>query len=147
MRGLTAFREPSYCLGDLGQLGVGGAALQPQAMIDGGSAADHGSGGDVVRNAALGNGYGAISYFDVAGDAYLPGENHVVAYVGGAGQADLGAEQGVVSDDAAVADVDHIVDLRPAADAGFANAGAVDAGVGLDLDVALNRHVAGLHDL
>ena len=115
-------------------------------MIDGGSAADHGSGGDVVRDAALGNGYGAVSYFDVAAAAYLSGQDHVVAYVGGAGEANLGAEQGVVSDDAAVADVDHVVDLRAAPDAGLSDAGTIDAGVGLDLDVALERYVAGLND-
>ena len=33
------------------------------------------------------------------------------------------------------------------ADAGLADAGAVDAGVGLDLDIALQRDVAGLDDL
>src|SRR6202140_607177 len=105
---LLAVRQLSHCFGYFGEPGVGGAALQPQAVIDGGSAADHGSGGDVVGNAALGNGYGAVSNFDVAGDAHLAGKDYVVAYVGGAGQADLGAEESVVSDGAAVAYVDHV---------------------------------------
>src|ERR1700687_2607366 len=35
-------RQLSYCFGNLRQLGVDGAALQPQFVIDGGSAADHG---------------------------------------------------------------------------------------------------------
>ena len=83
--GLVPLRELSYCLGDLRQLGVGGAALQPQFVIDGGSAADHGSGGNVVGDAALGDGDGAVSDFDVAGDAYLSRQDDVVAYVGCAG--------------------------------------------------------------
>src|ERR1019366_938295 len=86
-------RQLSYCLGNFRQLGVGGAALQPQPVIDGGSAADHGSGGNVVRDAALRDGYGSVADFYVAGDAYLSGQDYVVAYVGGAGQAHLGADE------------------------------------------------------
>ena len=108
---LLAVRQLSHCFGYFGEPGVGGAALQPQSVIDGGSAADHGSGGDVVGDAALGNGYGAVSNLDVAGDAYLAGKDYVVAHIRRAGQADLGAEESVVSDGAAVAYVDHVVDL------------------------------------
>src|SRR5208283_5924296 len=140
-------RQLSYCLGNFRQLGVSGAALQPQPVIDGRSAADHGSGGNVVRDAALGDGDGSVSDLDVAGDAYLSGENHVVAYIRRSGQADLRDEQRVVAYGATVADLDQVVDLRAAPNAGFANAGAVDAGVGLDLDVAFDDHVAGLTDI
>jgi hypothetical protein len=115
-------------------------------MIDGGSAADHGSGGNVVGDAALGYGYGSVSDFYVAADAYLSGQDYVVAYVGGAGQAYLGAEKSVVSDGAAVAYVDQVVDLCAASYAGLAYAGSVDAGVGLDLGVALDYYVSGLDD-
>jgi hypothetical protein len=106
-----SLRQLSYCFGNLRQLGVGGAALQPQAVIDGGSAADHGSGGNVVGDAALGYGYGSVADFYVAADTYLPGQDYVVAYVGRAGQAYLGAEQRVVSDGAAVAYMDQVVDF------------------------------------
>src|SRR6202171_3892836 len=139
-------RQLSYCFGNLRQLGVGGAALQPQAVIDGGSAADHGSGGYVVVDAALGYGYGSVADFYVAADAYLSGQDYVVAYVGSASQAYLGAEKRVVSDGAAVAYVDEVVNFCAAADAGLAYAGAVDAGAGLDLGVALSYYVAGLDD-
>src|SRR5216684_8957490 len=139
-------RQLSYCFGNLRQLGIGGAALQPQAVIDGGSAADHGSGGNIVGDAALGYGYGSVADFYVAADAYLSGQDDVVAYIGGAGQAYLGAEQRVVSYGAAVANVDQVVDFCAASDAGFAYAGSVDAGVGLDLDVAFYGNVAGLDD-
>jgi hypothetical protein len=88
----STLRQLPYCFGYLWQLRVGGAALQPQSVIDGGSAADHGSGGNVVGDAALGYGYGSVSDFYVAADAYLSGQDYVVAYVGGAGQAYLGAE-------------------------------------------------------
>ena len=81
-----------------------------------------------MGDAALGYSYGAVSDFYVARDAYLPSEDYVVANVGGAGQADLGAEQRVVSDGAAVADVHHVINLRSAADPGLSDAGAVDAG-------------------
>jgi len=115
-------------------------------VIDGGSAAYHGSGGNVVGDAALGYGYGSVSDFYVAADAYLSGQDYVVAYVGRAGQAYLGAEQRVVSYGAAVAYVDQVVDFCAASYAGFACAGAVDAGVGLDLGVALDYYIAGLDD-
>src|SRR5271166_3509793 len=84
-------RQLSYCLGDLRQPGVGGAALQPQFVIDGGIAADHRSGGDVVGDAALGYGDGSVSDFYVAAYAYLSGQDYVVAYVGGTRKAHLGA--------------------------------------------------------
>ncbi len=42
--------------------------------------------------------------------------------------------------------VDQVVDLGAASDAGFAYAGAVDAGICLDLGIALYHYVAGLHD-
>src|SRR5580700_10222341 len=91
--GSLPLRQLSHGLCNLGQLGIGGAALQPQAVINGGSAADHGSGGHVLGDAALGYGDGAVS------------------------------------DGAAVAYVDEVVDLGAVSDAGFAYAGAVDAGV------------------
>ena len=115
-------------------------------MIDGGSAADHGSGGDVVRDAALRDGDGSVADLDVAANAYLSGQDGVVAYVGGAREAYLGAEQRVVSDGAAVADVDEVVQLCALSDASLAYAGSVDAGVGLELGIALDYDVAGLDD-
>jgi len=115
-------------------------------VIDGGSAADHGSGGNVVGDAALGYGYGSVADFYVAADAYLSGQDYVVAYVGRAGQAYLGAEERVVSYSAAVAYVDQVVDFGASSYAGLAYAGAVYAGVGLDLGVTLYYYVSGLHD-
>src|ERR1700678_2876347 len=41
----------------------------------------------------------------------------------------------------------EIIDLDPASNAGFAHAGPVDAGVGLNLDVIFNHHWSWLRDL
>src|SRR5260221_5051089 len=145
-RDSLALRQLPYRLGNLRQLGVGGATLQPQSVIDGGSAAYHGSGGNVVGNAALGYGYGSVADFYVAADAYLSGQDYVVAYVGRAGEAYLGADERVVPDGAAVAYVRQVVDFCAASYAGFAYAGPVDAGIGLDLGVAFDYYVSGLDD-
>src|ERR1017187_9196308 len=107
--GLLPLRQLSHRLGNLRQPGIGGAAPQPQFVIDGGSAAYHGSGGNVVRDAALRYGYGSVAYFFVAAYAYLSGQDYVVAYFGGAGQAYLGADERVVAYGAAVAYVDEVV--------------------------------------
>jgi hypothetical protein len=143
---LLALGKLSYCFGDFGELGVNRAVFQPEAMIDGGRAADHGSGGDVLRDATLRDGDGAVSDFYVAADADLSGEDCVVADVGSSGEADLGTEERVVSDGATVADVDHVVDFGAPADARFSNAGAIDAGIGLNLSVTFDNDVSGLDD-
>ena len=51
------------------------------------------------------------------------------------------------ADGRAVADLDEVVDLGAGVDAGFADGGAVDAGVGLDFDVVFEDGGAGLEDL
>ena len=50
------------------------------------------------------------------------------------------------ADRGAVADLDEVVDLGAGVDAGFADGGAVDAGVGLDLDVVFKDGAARLQD-
>jgi hypothetical protein len=115
-------------------------------MIDGRSAADHRSRSNIMRDAALRYGDSSVPDPDVAADAYLSGQDYVVAYIGRAGQTDLSAEQGVVADDATVSNVDHVIDLRAASYAGLAYAGSVDAGIRLDLGIALDYYVSGLQD-
>ncbi len=68
------------------------------------------------------------------------------AHVGGAGEADLRAEQRVGPDRGAVADHDEVVDLGAGVDACLADGGAVDGGVGLNLDVVVEDGDAGLED-
>ena len=50
----------------------------------------------------------------------------------------MGAEQSVFANLRAVADLYQVVDLDAAPDAGFADAGAIDAGVGLHLHVVFD---------
>src|SRR3989304_10283164 len=96
---------------------------------------------------ALGGNAHAVADLAVPGHAGLPGENHVVADFGAARQAHLGAEQGVLADRRGVADLDEVVNLGAAADAGFADGGAVNGGAGLDFDVVFDDDGTRLHDL
>jgi hypothetical protein len=116
-------------------------------LSKGGIAADGGPGRDVRRDAGLGGGDGAVADGAVAGDADLAGEDDVLADVGGPGEADLGAEQRVFADDEPWPTWTRLSILAPACDAGFADGGAVDGGVGLDLDVVFEDGGAGLEDL
>ncbi len=52
-----------------------------------------------------------------------------------------------MSNGAAVADVDEVIELGTASYAGFADAGPIDAGIGLELGIALDHDVARLDDL
>ena len=124
----------------------GGYGAEPLAVVDGGVAADGFTGGDVVGDAGLGRGDRAVAHSAVAGHADLTGEDDVAADGGGAGEAYLGAEEGVLADGGAVADLDKVVDLGSSANAGLAEGGSVDAGVGLDLDVVFEDGGAGLGD-
>src|SRR4029077_1584125 len=109
-----------------------------------GVAADDGAGGDVVGNAALGGGDGAVADLAVAGNADLSGEDDVLADVGGTGEAGLGAQQRVLADLRAVAHLDKVVDFGAARDVRLADAGAVDASVGLDFHIVFQNCRAGL---
>src|SRR5208283_2156658 len=58
---------------NLRQLGINGAALQPQSMIDGRITADHSSSRNIMRNAALRDSDRSVSNLDVPRDADLSG--------------------------------------------------------------------------
>src|SRR5260370_6714962 len=58
-----ALRQLSYCFGNLRQLGVGGAALQPEAVIDCGGAAEHCTRGDGWGGGGFGFGCRAPAEF------------------------------------------------------------------------------------
>src|SRR3989338_2524459 len=131
----------------LRQAGVERHALQPETVLDGGRAGERLAGGDVAVETALGGNAHAVADLAVPGHAGLPGENHVVADFGAARQAHLGAEQGVLADRRGVADLDEVVNLGAAADAGFADGGAVNGGAGLDFDVVFDNDRPRLRDL
>src|SRR5208283_4747985 len=83
----------------------------------------------------------------MAGCAYLPRQNAVVANVRGASQADLSAQHGVHAHPRSVAYEDQVVNFSAAADARFAHGGAVNAGVGLHFHVVLQNGGTGLGHL
>src|SRR5690606_15527475 len=58
----------------------------------------------------------------------------------------LGGQRGVAADLDIVRDLDQIVQFSAAADHGLAQGGAIDGGVGADLDVVLDHHHAQLRN-
>ncbi len=87
----------------------------------------------------MGSGDGAIPDGEVAGNPDLTGKRHVMANMSRAGKSDLRAKQGVLSDGRGMPYLDQVVDLGTAPDAGFANNGAIDAGICLDLDLVFEH--------
>ena len=82
----------------------------------------------------------------MADDAGLTGQDDIISDLGAARNADLRADDAVFPDDHVVGDHDEIVDLRPLADHGAPEAGAVDRRVGTDLHVVLDHDDAALRD-
>src|SRR5258708_36653672 len=82
----------------------------------------------------------------MAGGANLPGKDAAFTDDGRTGEPDLSAEHGVRADFTGVSDQDEIIDFCAAADAGFANRGAVDGGVGLNFHVVFQDGRAGLRN-
>ena len=121
-----------------------GDGAEPDAIVEAGRAGDHFSWRDIVRDGGLRGEDDAVADGAVAGDAHLTGENDVVADDRGAGEAGLRAEQRVVADAGAVADLNEVVDLCAVADFCCADGGAIDGGVGLDVNAAADADGAGL---
>jgi len=115
-------------------------------VIDGRITADNLAGSDIAGDSGLGGGDCAISYRAVTGDPNLAGENYAFANDSRSGEADLRAQQGIAAHRGAMAYLDEIIDLGAGMDAGFADAGAVDAGIRLDFDVVFENGRAGLND-
>ena len=63
---------------------------------------------------------------------YLSGEHNILSYMGRSCQPDLGTKQGIFSHRRSMADLDQIINLDAAGDLGVADAGPVDAGIGLN---------------
>src|SRR5690349_14783154 len=80
----------------------------------------------------------AVVHVEMPRRSRLSGEDAAVADDRGAGETDLRANQRVFADFAGVADLHEIVDLGAAGDARFADGGAVNGAVGLNLDVVAN---------
>src|SRR5262245_23999208 len=79
-------------------------------------------------------------------DADLTRENDIASDFGTAGQADLSAEQRILTYGGTMTNLHQVVDLCTSANASFADGGAINRGVCLDLDIVLQNHSAGLGD-
>ncbi len=83
----------------------------------------------------------------MSGNADLPGQNGVAANLGRSREANLRAEHGVFANYTVVGNVGKAVNLHAASDPCLAQAGAVNGGIGLDLNVILHNNFAGLQNL
>ena len=129
---------------EVGEAGKGGGVAEPEFVVHGGGAGADLVGVDVAGEAGLGGDDDVVADGEVAGGGGLASEDAVVADFGGAGETGLAADHVVGAELGGVADEDEIVDLGAAADAGLADGGAVDAGIGLDFDVVFEDGGAGL---
>ena len=100
-----------------------------------------------VSNPALRGDNGMISNRAMARRADLSGQHDMLAHAGGTGQPNLRAEHGVFSNFRAVPHLHKVVDLNAIGDAGFADGGAVNAGIRLHFDVVADDYRARLHNL
>src|SRR5450631_3591514 len=116
-------------------------------MIERRRSTHHRTCGNIAMRATLRRDDDSIANVAVAGDACLPGDDNVLADDRRSCQPRLCAQQRVFANHRAVPDLREVIDLYPARDARFAHAGAVDTGVGLDLDVALDHCRTRLRDL
>ena len=103
--------------------------------------------GNVLVESALRADLHAVADGDVVGDAHLPREEAVAADLRSSRDAGLGRRHGVLADLHVMADLDQVVEFHAPADDGRVGLGAVDAGVGADLHVVLDHHVAQLGNL
>ncbi len=97
-----------------------------------------------IGYAALRSDHRPVSHREVAGGANLAGEDAVAPNFGRASKADLPAEHGVGTDSRSVTNQDEVIELGAAADARFADGGAVDASVCLNFDIIFQHGGSGL---
>ena len=77
----------------------------------------------------------------------LSGENHVLSNFCRSSQSDLGTQQRVFSNARSVTDLNQIVNLRARRNMSLTDAGAIDAGISLDLDIIVQHRWTRLHNL
>ena len=80
----------------------------------------------------------------MVGHADLSREDHVVFDDAAPGDAHLRREQDTAANRHAVADLHEVVDLGAGTNAGLADRGTIDRGVGADLDIVLDDDVGSL---
>ena len=112
-----------------------------------GIAGDHRARLERVGHARLPDGDAPAADRQMAADADLPAEHHVVFDVRAAGDAHLRRHQHVAADGHAVRDLHQVVDLRARFDARLADRRAIDRGVRAELHVVFDDHGGDLRDL
>src|SRR5262249_14700664 len=103
--------------------------------------------GEIGMNAAARADHHLVADGDVIGDADLAAEDGVVPGLRRTTDADMTDENVVSADVAVVTDHDEVVDLGAVADDGPTERGAVDGGVGADLNVVAEPNGAKLRNL
>ena len=114
------------------------------AKRDGRGAEDHLFGANAFADSALGGDDGLVPDFDVADDADLASEGDIVAEFGASGDACLGDDEAVFSNDDIVGDLDEVIDFGTGLDPSAAEAGTVDGDVGTDFNIVVDLDDAGL---
>src|SRR5271157_628048 len=120
---------------------------QPLFVVEGGRATDRGACRDVPVGAALGGHDDTVADVAVSGDADLTGQNDILTNDRRAREANLRAKQGMFADCGAMPHLHQVVDFDAATNAGLSDAGAIDTGVRLYLDIALQHRRARLRNL
>ncbi len=90
---------------------------------------------DIADDAGLGGDRHIVAEIEVADDTGLAADGDVMADSRAAGNTDLGDDHAVGADGDAVADGDHVTQFCPSTDRGPAQGGALNSSVGADLDI------------
>src|SRR5438046_6413491 len=83
----------------------------------------------------------------MARETDLSRKNHIFSDLRGSGHAHLSAEQGILAHLRGVTHLDKVIHFDATAEARFTHRGAVNARVGLNLDVVFDHRRPGLNDL
>jgi len=115
-----------------------GYAPKPKLIVNRGVAAHDRPRRNVIGDSTLRGSDRAIPDRAVSGHSNLSCKNDFLSNLSGSGQAHLRAKQRIFPDAGSMSHLHQVVDLRPAGDTRFANAGTIDTRVCLDLNVVLN---------
>ena len=103
--------------------------------------------GHILRHTRLRHDDALVSDGQMTRDADLSRNGHVVADDGASGNAHERANDAMLTNNAVVADLHEVVDLRTGTDAGPPEATAVDRRIRADLNVVANFNEANLRNL
>jgi len=120
---------------------------QPGTIVEGRRSGEHFPSRHIVGDAGLRGQYHSIAQRAVSCDSGLPCQDGIVAHDRRAGKAGLRAYQGVFPNFGAMTDLDQVVDLGAVGNFRGSDGGPVDAGIGLNIDMAPDVHRSRLRNL